>query len=51
MLQGRRYTYEVTDRSNINAMLNSNDVSEYLKISSNGLVVRMGRCIGALYLS
>ncbi|EEC10590.1 RING finger and SPRY domain-containing protein, putative, partial [Ixodes scapularis] len=51
LLQGRRYTYEVTDRSNINAMLNSNDVSEYLKISSNGLVVRMGRCIGALYLS
>ncbi|CAN7941700.1 unnamed protein product [Ixodes pacificus] len=40
LLQGRRYTYEVTDRTNINAMLNSNDVSEYLKISSNGLVAR-----------
>ncbi|CAN7992393.1 unnamed protein product [Ixodes hexagonus] len=39
-LQGRCYTYEVTDRTNINAMLNSNDVSEYLKISSNGLVAR-----------
>ncbi|KAH7982705.1 hypothetical protein HPB52_006771 [Rhipicephalus sanguineus] len=38
--KGRRYTYEVTDRTNINAMLNSNDVSEYLKISSNGLVAR-----------
>ncbi|KAL3208128.1 hypothetical protein MRX96_009720 [Rhipicephalus microplus] len=37
---GRHYTYEVTDRTNINAMLNSNDVSEYLKISSNGLVAR-----------
>lgn len=40
ILEGRRYTYEVTDRTNINAMLNSNDVSEYLKISSNGLVAR-----------
>lgn len=40
ILEGRHYTYEVTDRTNINAMLNSNDVSEYLKISSNGLVAR-----------
>uniref|UniRef100_A0A2R5LBY4 Putative ring finger and spry domain-containing protein n=2 Tax=Ornithodoros turicata TaxID=34597 RepID=A0A2R5LBY4_9ACAR len=38
--QGRPYTYEVTDRTNINVMLNSNDVSEYLKISSDGLIAR-----------
>lgn len=38
--QGRPYTYEVTDRTNVNAMLNSNDVSEYLKISADGLIAR-----------
>ena len=37
--EGRTLTYETTDRSNLNAVLNANDVSEYLKISANGLMV------------
>ncbi len=37
---GRQFTYEKVNLSNINAMLNSNDVSEYLKISPTGLEVR-----------
>ena len=37
---GRQFTYEKVNLSNINAMLNSNDVSEYLKISPSGLEVR-----------
>lgn len=36
----RVLTYEKVDRSNLNAMLNSNDVSEYLKISADGLQAR-----------
>ncbi|XP_015912570.1 RING finger and SPRY domain-containing protein 1 [Parasteatoda tepidariorum] len=36
----RPFTYESIDRSNLNAMLNSNDVSEYLKISADGLTAR-----------
>jgi len=36
----RQFTYEVIDTSNINMMLNSNDVSEYLKIGPNGLEAR-----------
>lgn len=36
---GRRFTYEKVNLTNINAMLNSNDVSEYLKISPTGLEV------------
>lgn len=39
-LESRRYTYEVIDTSNINTMLNANDVSEYLKIGPNGLEAR-----------
>jgi len=34
---GRNFSYENEDRTNLNVMLNSNDVSEYLKLSSNGL--------------
>lgn len=37
--QDRPFTYEKIDRSDLNAMLNSNDVSEYLKISADGLTV------------
>uniref|UniRef100_A0A8C8CYF0 RING finger and SPRY domain-containing protein 1 n=1 Tax=Oncorhynchus tshawytscha TaxID=74940 RepID=A0A8C8CYF0_ONCTS len=37
---GRQLTYEKVNLSNINAMLNSNDVSEYLKISPSGLEAR-----------
>ncbi|XP_030059591.1 RING finger and SPRY domain-containing protein 1 isoform X2 [Microcaecilia unicolor] len=38
--EGRQFTYEKADLSNIHAMLNSNDVSEYLKISPHGLEAR-----------
>ncbi|XP_077049483.1 RING finger and SPRY domain-containing protein 1 [Siphateles boraxobius] len=38
--EGRQFTYEKVNLSNINAMLNSNDVSEYLKISPTGLEAR-----------
>lgn len=37
--EGRQFTYEKVNLTNINAMLNSNDVSEYLKISPTGLEV------------
>uniref|UniRef100_A0A672TE87 Ring finger and SPRY domain containing 1 n=1 Tax=Strigops habroptila TaxID=2489341 RepID=A0A672TE87_STRHB len=37
---GRQFTYEKVDLTNIRAMLNSNDVSEYLKISPHGLEAR-----------
>uniref|UniRef100_A0A3B3TXK0 Ring finger and SPRY domain containing 1 n=1 Tax=Poecilia latipinna TaxID=48699 RepID=A0A3B3TXK0_9TELE len=37
---GRQFTYEKVNLSSINAMLNSNDVSEYLKISPTGLEAR-----------
>lgn len=38
--EGRQLTYEKVDLNNIRAMLNSNDVSEYLKISPHGLEVK-----------
>ncbi|KAF5890831.1 RING finger and SPRY domain-containing protein 1, partial [Clarias magur] len=38
--EGRHFTYEKVNLNNINAMLNSNDVSEYLKISPSGLEAR-----------
>lgn len=38
--EGRQFTYEKVSLANINAMLNSNDVSEYLKISPTGLEAR-----------
>uniref|UniRef100_A0A3P8X582 Ring finger and SPRY domain containing 1 n=1 Tax=Cynoglossus semilaevis TaxID=244447 RepID=A0A3P8X582_CYNSE len=37
---GRQFTYEKVNLTNVNAMLNSNDVSEYLKISPTGLEAR-----------
>ncbi|XP_077983248.1 RING finger and SPRY domain-containing protein 1-like [Glandiceps talaboti] len=40
VMDGRAYTYETLDLAGCNAMLNSNDVSEYLKISPNGLEAR-----------
>jgi len=36
----RQYTYQTIDTDHINIMLNSNDVSEYLKIGPNGLEAR-----------
>jgi len=39
-VENRNYTYTVIDTSHINMMLNSNDVSEYLKIGPNGLEAR-----------
>lgn len=36
----REMTYTLVDRSNLNALLNANDVSEYLKISADGLTAR-----------
>lgn len=38
--EGRPYTYERADTAGINVMLNSHDVSEYLKISATGLEAR-----------
>ncbi|XP_012662296.2 RING finger and SPRY domain-containing protein 1 [Otolemur garnettii] len=38
--EGRQLTYEKVDLNGITAMLNSNDVSEYLKISPHGLEAR-----------
>lgn len=38
--QNRPYSYEIADLSNINVMLNNNDVSDYLKISPTGLEAR-----------
>lgn len=43
--EGRQFTYEKVDLTNIRAMLNSNDVSEYLKISPHGLEVGIVSCI------
>lgn len=39
-VEGRTYSYEMVDYSNLNVVLNSNDVSEYLKISADGLQAR-----------
>lgn len=38
--EGRAYSYQNEDLSKINVMLNCNDVSEYLKISPDGLEAR-----------
>uniref|UniRef100_A0A182WU01 RING finger and SPRY domain-containing protein 1 n=1 Tax=Anopheles quadriannulatus TaxID=34691 RepID=A0A182WU01_ANOQN len=40
LIDGRQYSYEVADVSNVNVMLNTRDVSEYLKISADGLTAR-----------
>lgn len=39
LVEGRKFSYECVDTSGINVMLNTKDVSEYLKISPNGLEV------------
>ncbi|CAD7086433.1 unnamed protein product [Hermetia illucens] len=39
-VEGRNYSYETVDVSNVNVMLNTKDVSEYLKISPDGLEAR-----------
>lgn len=39
-MENRPFTYTVIDTSQINMMLNTNDVSEYLKIGPNGLEAR-----------
>lgn len=39
-VENRKYSYETVDLSKINVMLNTNDVSEYLKISPDGLEAR-----------
>lgn len=40
VMNDRKYSYLTTDMSAINAMLNTDDVSEYLKISPDGLEAR-----------
>lgn len=40
IIDGRKYSYEMVDVSNVNVMLNTRDVSEYLKISPEGLEIR-----------
>lgn len=40
LIEGRKYSYEVADVSNVRVMLNTRDVSEYLKISPDGLEAR-----------
>lgn len=39
LMEGRKYSYDSVDVTGINVMLNTKDVSEYLKISPNGLEV------------
>lgn len=39
-VEGRKYSYEIVDSSAVNVMLNTADVSEYLKISPDGLEAR-----------
>uniref|UniRef100_A0A146LYJ7 RING finger and SPRY domain-containing protein 1 n=2 Tax=Lygus hesperus TaxID=30085 RepID=A0A146LYJ7_LYGHE len=40
LIDGRNYSYELVNMEGINAMLNTRDVSEYLKISPDGLEAR-----------
>ncbi|XP_047524393.1 RING finger and SPRY domain-containing protein 1-like isoform X1 [Pieris napi] len=40
VIEGRKLSYEVVDMKDINAILNCQDVSEYLQISPNGLEAR-----------
>ncbi|XP_076385864.1 RING finger and SPRY domain-containing protein 1 isoform X2 [Megachile rotundata] len=37
LMEGRKYSHDSVDMTGINVMLNTKDVSEYLKISPNGL--------------
>ncbi|XP_049812745.1 RING finger and SPRY domain-containing protein 1-like [Schistocerca nitens] len=40
LIEGRKFSYECVDTTGINVMLNTKDVSEYLKISPDGLEAR-----------
>ncbi|OAD52697.1 RING finger and SPRY domain-containing protein 1 [Eufriesea mexicana] len=40
IMEGRKYSHDAVDMTGINVMLNTKDVSEYLKISPNGLEAR-----------
>jgi len=40
LIEDRKYTYEISNLDHINVMLNTKDVSEYLKISGDGLEAR-----------
>lgn len=40
LIEGRKYSYETVDVTNVTVMLNTKDVSEYLKISPDGLEAR-----------
>lgn len=40
LVEGRKYSYEIADVSAVNVMLNTKDVSEYLKISPDGVEAR-----------
>ncbi|CRL04789.1 CLUMA_CG017845, isoform A [Clunio marinus] len=40
LIENRKYTYEISNVEHINVMLNTKDVSEYLKISGDGLEAR-----------
>ncbi|XP_050312307.1 RING finger and SPRY domain-containing protein 1-like [Anthonomus grandis grandis] len=40
VVEDRTYSYQLANMENINAMLNTSDVSEYLKISPDGLEAR-----------
>ena len=42
-MEGRKYSHDSVDMTGINVMLNTKDVSEYLKISPNGLEVSFRR--------
>lgn len=41
LMEGRKYSHDSVDVTGINVMLNTKDVSEYLKISPNGLEVNI----------
>lgn len=41
LMEGRKYSHDLVDVTGINVMLNIKDVSEYLKISPNGLEVNI----------
>lgn len=40
LMEDRKYSHDLVDMTGINVMLNTKDVSEYLKISPNGLEAR-----------
>ncbi|XP_023245469.1 RING finger and SPRY domain-containing protein 1-like isoform X2 [Copidosoma floridanum] len=44
LIEDRKYSYETVDLTDVNVMLNTMDVSEYLKISPNGLEARCDAC-------